>query len=171
VKYLSYYLFIAIAFSISLFAQNENQKPCSSPEAKQFDFWVGDWDLTWTDKNGNTQTGTNSITKTLNNCVIEENFTGGPFIGRSLSVYNPNKKVWQQTWVDNSGGYLEFSGGFDDKKMILSRELITKDNKKVKQRMIFYNITENKLDWNWEKSTDDGKIWQLAWKIHYLRKK
>jgi len=73
--------------------------------------------------------------------------------------------------VDNSGGYLEFAGGFEDKKMILSRELITKDNKKVKQRMIFYNITENKLDWNWEKSTDDGKTWQLAWKIHYSRKK
>jgi len=93
VKYLSLFLILLFAFSISLFAQNGNQKPCSSLEAKQFDFWVGEWDLTWQDKDGNTQTGSNIITKTLNNCVIEENFTGGSFIGRSLSVYNPNKKV------------------------------------------------------------------------------
>jgi len=170
-KYLSLYLILAFAFSISSFAQNESQKPCSSPEAAQFDFWVGKWDLTWTDKNGNTQKGTNNITKTLNGCVIEENFTGGSFIGRSLSVYNPNKKLWQQTWVDNSGGYLEFTGGLKDDKLILSREFTTKNDKKVKQRMIFYNISENELDWNWERSTDDGNTWQLSWKIHYVRKK
>ena len=128
------------------------------------------WDLTWMDKNGNIQKGTNSITKIFNGCVIEENFTSGSFIGRSISVYNPNKNVWQQTWVDNSGGYLEFSGRFEDVKMILSREFTNTDNKKVKQRMIFYNISENELDWNWEKSTDDGKTWQLTWKIHYQRR-
>ena len=169
-KYLYLYFLVVFSFSISLFAQNENQRPCSSPEATQFDFWVGEWELAWSDKNGNNQTGTNSITKILNGCVIEENFKGGSFIGRSLTVYNPNKKVWQQTWVDNSGGYLEFSGGFVDDQIILSREFRTKDNKKVKQRMIFYNITKNKIDWNWEKSLDDVKTWQLAWKIHYARK-
>ena len=170
-KNLKLSLLFLLTFSISLIAQSDNQKPCSSPQASQFDFWIGDWDLTWTDKNGNTQKGTNSITKILNGCVIEENFKGGSFIGRSLSVYNPNKKVWQQTWVDNSGGYLEFSGNLEKDQMILSREFTTKENKKIKQRMVFYNISENELDWNWEKSTDDGKTWQLAWKIHYMRKK
>ena len=167
--YLKLSFIILLVFSISLFSQSGNQKPCSSPEAKQFDFWVGEWDLTWTDNNGNSQRGTNSITKILNRCIIEENFTGGSFVGKSLSVYNPNKKVWQQTWVDNSGGYLEFSGGMDGDKMILSREFTNKDNKKVKQRMVFYNISENEMDWNWEKSTDDGNTWQLSWKIHYIR--
>ena len=169
-KYLNSILFNIVLLTMFLFAQNGNQKPCSSPEAKQFDFWIGEWDLTWQDKDGNTLTGSNSISKILNSCVIEENFTGGEFIGKSFSVYNPVKKLWQQTWVDNEGSYLEFAGGFEDGKMILFREITTKENKKIKQRMIFYNISENQLDWNWEKSTDNGKTWQLAWKIHYTRK-
>ena len=72
-----------LTFSISLFAQSDNQKPCSSTEATQFDFWVGDWDLTWTDKNGNLQTGTNRVTKILNGCVMEKNFKGVAFMGGS----------------------------------------------------------------------------------------
>lgn len=164
-------IILMLFFFVSLvFSQKNNQNPCSSPEAQQFDFWVGEWDLTWQDSDGNTQTGTNSITKVLNGCVIEENFSGGNFIGRSLSVYNPQKKMWLQTWVDNSGGYLEFTGGFENDKMTLEREFATKEGKLIQQRMVFYNITENELDWNWEKSTDKGKNWQLAWKIHYKKK-
>ena len=43
------YLFILlIIFSIaSAKSQTQNQKPCSATEASQFDFWVGDWGLTW----------------------------------------------------------------------------------------------------------------------------
>jgi hypothetical protein len=28
-------------------AQSQQEKPCSAPEASQFDFWVSDWKLTW----------------------------------------------------------------------------------------------------------------------------
>ena len=170
-KIFTTYFIIFLLFPVLSFAQDNNQKPCSSAEASQFDFWVGEWNLTWQDKDGNTLTGSNNITKILNGCVIEENFKGGNFIGKSVSVYNPNKIVWQQTWVDNGGSYLEFVGGFEDGKMTLSREITTEENKKIMQRMIFYNIANNELDWNWEKSTDNGKTWQLAWKIHYSRKK
>ena len=170
-KYIHLNIFFVLIFSISLFAQSTNQKPCASPAAKQFDFWIGEWDLTWIDKNGQTQTGENIISKILNGCVIEENFTGGNFIGKSVSVYNTNKKQWQQTWVDNSGGYLDFTGSFENNQMILSRQFTNKDGKVIKQRMVFYNIFKNELDWNWEKSTDSGKTWQLEWKIHYKRRK
>jgi len=30
--------------------------PCSDERSNQFDFWIGEWDLTWIDKEGNTQT-------------------------------------------------------------------------------------------------------------------
>jgi hypothetical protein len=157
--------------SFAVFAQEgETQKepPCSSPEANQFDFWVGEWDLTW----GENGKGSNSIEKIMNGCVILENFDGTPSMelkGMSVSTFSKQLRKWQQTWVDNSGGYLDFIGGFQDGKMILSREFV-KDDKKLMQRMVWYNISENELDWNWERSNDSGQTWKVLWNIHYKRK-
>lgn len=53
--------------------------------------------------------------------------------------------------------------------MILSRTA-TKDGRSFLQRMVFYNISENELDWNWERSDDQGQSWQCLWHIHYQRR-
>jgi hypothetical protein len=143
--------------------------PCDIPEARQFDFWVGDWDLTW----GEDGKGTNHITKILDSCVIKEEFDGTPSIrlkGISVSTYSRPLRKWQQTWVDNSGGYLDFSGGMQDGRMVLTRQA-TRDGKRFLQRMVWYNIGESELDWNWERSGDQGKTWEVLWKIHYVRRK
>ena len=135
---------------------------------EQFNFWVGEWNLTW-GKNGK---GTNTIRKILNNKIIEENFNGTPsipLIGRSYSAYDKNTGKWKQTWVDNSGSYLDFSGEFKDGKMSLSRKLIVK-GKPVIQRMVWHSITKNAFIWNWESSSDNGKTWKINWKISYKRK-
>jgi hypothetical protein len=168
------FIIVLLSTSIctSMFSQNKNnEKPCSSPEAAQFDFWVGKWKVEWQNNDSTKGAGTNTINSILGKCVIEENFDGKPgldFTGKSYSVYNPNKKIWQQTWVDSQGGYMVFSGGMENDKMILSRKISVED-KKILQRMVFYNISEDELDWNWESSKDDGKTWQLNWKIHYTR--
>ena len=165
------FLFIITIFAgTGLMAQNQN-KPCNMEEASQFDFWIGEWNLTWTGPNGEIQQGTNKITKILDGCVIEENFDGAPSIplkGRSISTYSPQKKAWIQIWVDNQGGYLDFTGDYVRGEMILSRET-TLNGSPLFQRMVWYNITEDELDWNWEKS-NDGITWELSWKIHYKRK-
>jgi hypothetical protein len=88
----------------------------------------------------------------------------------SVSSWNPQLGRWQQTWVDNQGGYLDFVGGFEDGKMILSRET-EREGKTILQRMVFENITENSLDWNWERSEDGGTTWTLLWHLLYTRKK
>ena len=151
-------------------AQN-NPNPCESPEFSQLDFWVGEWDLTWEGPNGETKTGTNIITKVLGSCVIEENFDGAPGIplkGKSISTYSPQKKAWIQIWVDNQGGYLDFTGQYVGGKMILSRQA-ERNGTPIFQRMVWYNISSDELDWNWEGSAD-GVNWEVNWHIHYKRK-
>ena len=164
------------AFAVSYAAETEPTEPqppsgkCSSDEYRQFDFWIGHWDLSW-GKGETAGTGTNIITAELDDCVIEENFTSHdaqPFVGHSLSVYNPTDQLWRQTWVDNNGGYLDFEGGPDGDRMILSREA-NKDGKTFLQRMVWYNIEDDSLDWNWERSVDSGVTWEVLWKIHYRR--
>jgi hypothetical protein len=45
----------------------------------------------------------------------------------------------------------------------------TKEADNLVKRMVFYNITKEKFDWDWESSKDSGKTWNLSWQIHYLR--
>src|SRR5258706_7358811 len=141
--------------------------PCSLPEARQFDFWIGDWDLTW-----DGGSGTNVVHAVLDGCAIQENFDGTPSLslrGMSLSLYNSAIGKWQQTWVDNDGSYLALTGAFENGIMALSMER-TFEGKPAIMRMIFYNVARTELDWKWERSTDAGATWQLLWKIHYQRK-
>lgn len=156
-------------FSTVVLAQENPKSPCDFPEAKQFDFWLGEWNLTWADSGK----GFNKVEKILGGCVIQENFDGlnsTPLKGISVSTYNKNLKKWQQTWVDNSGAYLDFVGEFSEGKMILAREFTNKEGKKIKQRMVWFDIKENSLNWNWESSLDEGKTWKPLWQIHYSRK-
>jgi len=148
------------------------------PAARQFDFWLGEWELTWPGEHtglpaGQTGRGTNRIRAILDSCVIEESFSAESPVslrGLSFSVYNRHTGEWQQTWVDNEGSYLDFTGGFRDGKMILVRQATTPEGSEFLQRMVWHNLTPTELDWNWEASHDEGKTWQLKWQIHYRRK-
>ncbi len=134
------------------------------------DFWVGDWSATWPGKPGQAEVrGTNTIRKILGDCVIEENFAGPGLEGKSVSTFNLRSGRWQQTWVDNGGGYLDFVGGTEGANFVFSREF-TASGKKIMQRMVFKNIQQNSFDWSWEKSDDGGKSWTVLWPIHYVRK-
>ncbi len=163
---------LAITLSVTVAQAQTDDKPCSSKEASQFDFWVGNWQLNWKDTDGTVKTGTNVTTKILGGCVIEENFTSGDgtFIGRSVSVYNPAKKIWQQTWVDNNGAYMDFTGGKDGDILYLQRKVTNKAGKEVIQKMTFTDIKENSFTWNWESSGDNGATWAQIWQILYTRK-
>lgn len=133
----------------------------------QFDFWIGDWNLTW----GDNQHGANRIRSIFNGKVIQENFEDDgetPLIGMSVSVYSPIDHKWRQTWVDNQGSYLDFVGSWRDGKMILQRSAVI-DNMPVIQRMVWHNIEPDRLEWNWERSGDDGQTWKTVWQIHYVR--
>jgi hypothetical protein len=172
-------LLILLALSLTpLFAQQSSgptppPNPCLQPEQKQLDFWVGDWDLTWpAQKDGQLAHGTNSIHRVLDSCVVEENFSAGSsghLRGKSMSIFDIHSGQWRQTWVDNEGGYLDFTGTWKDSQMTLSREF-NQNGKLVQQRMVFKNIAPNEFDWSWESSNDSGKTWQVSWPIHYKRK-
>jgi len=148
--------------------------PCSGPEWKQLDFWVGEWDLTWPARGPNPAgTASNRIEKVLGGCVVEESFAAnGPaaLVGRSFSAYDARAKRWRQTWVDNEGSYLDFEGGLDGGNMALIHHSTTREGQPQMGRMVFLNVTADSLDWRWEKSLDGGKTWQLQWPIHYVRK-
>jgi len=130
----------------------------------QFDFWLGDWDVAW----GDDGKGTNRVERILDGKIIQEKFSAPDLQGMSVSSYDPERNLWCQTWVDNNGTYLDFTGTLGDGKMILSRDAIVK-GQACKQRMVWYDIRGDTLEWNWERSDDDGDTWRVLWQIHYRR--
>ena len=135
-----------------------------NPE-NQFDFWLGEWDVNW----GEDGKGTNHITHIMDDKIIQESFSAPDLKGMSVSSYDPERGLWCQTWVDNNGSYLDFTGTFEDGKMILVRDAIVR-GEACQQRMVWYNIEESRLDWNWERSDDGGATWRVLWQIKYKRK-
>lgn len=160
--------------AITLTAMQQPASPCTTPEQRQFDFWVGNWSLDWPgDKPGQVAHGANHIEKILDGCVVQESFDGGSSMhlrGTSVSTFDAREGKWKQTWVDNEGGYLDFVGEFKNGQMILSREGKRPDGTSVLQRMVWKSISSRQLDWSWEASADGGKTWQVRWPIHYTRK-
>ncbi len=132
----------------------------------QFDFWVGDWILSW--EGG---TGRNRISAVLDGAVILEEFSADPpeeLRGMSVSTVSSETGDWRQTWVDNTSGYLDFRGGLRDGEMILEREGLAK-GEKIRQRMVWTDITPDALTWRWERSDDRGATWRTLWLIGYRR--
>jgi len=157
-----------LLITTKVFSQVPPAKPCSVPECAQFDFWLGAWDLTYNDS----VHATNIVTKELDGCVIQENFKdpNTKLDGKSWSVYSTRLKKWQQTWVDNQGGYIVLTGGMEGDSMILHTQPFTSPKGTVVQnKMLYYNITANSFDWSWESSQDAGKTWKVSWKIHYKK--
>ena len=138
--------------------------------ARQFDFWLGDWDCTW-HADGLEHVGTNSVYADLGGAVIVENFDGRPsldFQGLSFSVYDRTAGCWKQTWVDSEGSYLDFTGGYENGVMELRRSGEA-DGVPALFRMRFEHIEPNAFDWSWQRSTDDGRTWTPLWEIEYRR--
>lgn len=144
-----------------------------SPE--DFDFWVGSWELSWDSGNGVIGKGTNNIVKILDGKVIQENFAatdaGGMtgFKGTSISVFNPNSKTWRQAWADNQGGYFDFIGEIQGDRKIFKTKPLVRDGKEIIMRMVFYDISQDQLIWDWEHTEDGGQNWTLQWRINYQR--
>jgi hypothetical protein len=162
-----------IASPLLAAAQAPAPPTCDGPEWKQFDFWVGDWDLSYKAADGKVLASRNKVTKILGGCVLLEQFSGAPgtkLDGHSVSTFDRNARQWKQTWVDNTGSYLDFTGGFADAKMILARDA-ERQGKKFRQRMVWQDIRADAFKWLWQRSDDGGATWSTQWEIDYRRAK
>ncbi len=143
-------------------------QPCIGPEHKQFDFWVGEWNVNGTQGR---QVGTNSIRKIMDGCVIQENWEGqGSVKGTSFNLYDTTDKKWHQIWVDNQGSLLLLEGGLKDGKMEMTGETTNPQGQKVQHRITWEPQSGSKVRQHWVSSADGGKTWTNAFDGVYNRK-
>lgn len=102
------------------FAQTPPAQPsaCSAPEHRQFDFWVGRWDVYPTGKDK--LVAHSLIEKLYGGCAVRENWMPiGKAGGGSLNNYVTEDKVWRQTWLDSNNARVDFEGGLNGSAMVL----------------------------------------------------
>jgi hypothetical protein len=156
-------LFAALAtMLVTLQAPAAPPRPCATPAHRQFDFWIGTWDVTGP---AGEFAGTNRIEPADEGCVLTESWSSarGGYTGRSLnSVGNDGR--WRQTWVDSSGLRLELVGGLVDGRMVLEGETpaAATGALPVKNRITWSPEPEGRVRQHWETSADGGKTYTTA---------
>lgn len=149
--------------------------PCSKPEFRQLDFWVGEWEAF--DLKGN-KSGDSKISIIIDSCVILEEWTGTPnqgftYTGKSFNSYNAATKQWQQTWTDNTGNTTEFlRGEGSNGKVVYYADKVTDPKGKIfMRRLTFTKLDKDKVRQFGEISTDSGTTWKAEYDLEYRRKK
>lgn len=168
---------ILLTISISLFTKViYAQKPCSKPEFRQFDFWIGDWEV-FGPKGA--KAGESRISVILDSCVILEEWTsanaqqGWIYSGKSFNSYNAATQQWQQTWTDNTGNTTEYlRGEGSNGRIIYYADKVTgPGGKYFMRRLTFTKINDYKVKQLGERSDDDGATWKTEYDLEYRRKK
>lgn len=141
---------------------------CTSPERRQFDFWVGDWIVR--DANGKLA-GTNLVTREFGGCALQEHWKGvGTGRGSSFNSYLPGAKLWQQTWVDNQGLTLHLTGTLRGDSMVLRGTRIDARGRTVVDRIIWTPLRGGRVRQHWQESTDNGKHYTEIFDGYYSKR-
>ena len=139
---------------------------CADLAYKQFDFWLGDWNVSNT---AGKLIGRDHVTRAFGGCVVQESWTsveGGT--GGSFSMYDSSRKLWHQTWVDSSGTLVVLEGNLKDGRMLLTGTQMDHEGKLEQTRMT-WTQEGGKIRQLWQASPDGGKTWNTIFEAIYSK--
>ena len=92
--------------------------PCLlKPEYRQFDYWLGSWDVKIP---AGFSAGASLIEKSADGCFLHQTWKGTFGLnGQSFTFYDPATEEWTQTWVGQLGAPATLRGGLVDGVMTL----------------------------------------------------
>lgn len=157
---------VFLLFSCACLAQT----PCDSiANYRQFDFWVGEWNVY---QNGK-KIAESSITPTQGNCGILEDYRPLNYAGgNSISYYDSADGSWKQNWVANGrvSHYVE-PENYSEGEMQLIAKHTDKEGRPFQLRMIYYyDENADTVRQVMDRSTDEGETWTTVFDGLYQRK-
>jgi len=141
-----------------------NAHPCKlSPEYRQFDYWLGEWDV----EIAGQKLASSSVQIVLDDCVVFENYTDSRgYAGKSFSIYDATTKKWEQRYVDTTGGFHTWTGGIEDGRMVFYWK-----NPQGLNKMTYEKEGPDRVRQLLFSSNDEGKTWQPTYNGLYIRRK
>lgn len=149
-------------------------RPCSGAEYRQFDFWLGEWDVF---NPAGQKIGTNSITSMNDGCVVYENWRDARGdTGNSFNFYETKTKRWHQFWVASNGNAAPLSAAADGTPMPMSGGLVdgamvlqSPAGVKPRNRWTWSRVEGGKVRQHAEQSDDDGRTWRTVFDGLYVK--
>ncbi|HYV97758.1 MAG TPA: tetratricopeptide repeat protein [Gemmatimonadaceae bacterium] len=150
-------------------------RPCMhNARFREFDFWIGDWDVRPTGQPPAGPPARNTVTLDDNSCVITEHWTApSGSEGQSFNIFDRSYGVWRQTWVDNVGGQHDYRGSLKDGNMVFVGDTPMPNGQpgRVPTRLTFFHISKDSVRQFSEISPDSGRTWQVSYDLTYVRRK
>jgi ketosteroid isomerase-like protein len=129
---------------------------CAAPEYRQFDFWIGDWDVF---ESGATQPVARvRVERSLDGCVLHELYEDDAGVrGESLSIFDRTRGVWHQTWMTNGGQLVTVEGDWQEGVMSMhGRSSGNRDESLVR---VTWKPAEGNVRETAATSRDRGRTW------------
>lgn len=159
--------------------------PCPEPEARAFDFWIGEWDVrnrhrrpnsddpAWVD----TGLATNRVYAVLEGCAIVEHWrgtvSGRELIGFSVRAWNPRMREWDLVllWPQpERPNFGVLQGTFRHGRGEFFFDGTNAQGQPLRNRYSFADITPASLRWDVAVSADAGLTWRTNWIMEFTRR-
>jgi hypothetical protein len=155
-------------------ALDRNARPCEhDPVYRQFDYWLGTWDVRANGAPPDTPPATNVITRIHRGCVILESWTAPGQTGQSFNIYDRVEKKWHQTWVDSTGSLHEYWGGLTDGNMVYEGDIPAPPGRgggRVRTRLTFFRLPDGSVRQYSERTADGGRTWSVNYDLIYTKR-
>jgi hypothetical protein len=140
---------------------------CESAEHKQFDFWVGEWDVFRSDTNQ--LVARSLIEKLYGGCAIRENWMplNGFGAGGSLNSYRPEEKHWRQVYTGSANGWADYVGGIMGKAMVIEGTQIMPTGKATPVKITYEPGADGSVVQTGYQSADGRVTWQVNYQFVY----
>ena len=131
---------------------------CDAPEHRQFDFWLGEWNVDGVHS---------SITRDPVGCTIYELYRSQQ-TGRSISFYDPVSRQWHQTYLfGQNNPPLRMSGGMEGNRMVM---YVRDAGGELRQRWSWFVNADGTVTQRNEGTQDNGATWNVGFNGIYRRR-
>ncbi len=173
---------VSHTFSLHSAAQEESQTPtpqpppppCQADVYRQFDFWLGDWEVFTSD---GAKAGENKITREENGCLILEKWTsvtggtGQSYNYVDASTIAGNTPQWRQIWVSGAAT-IDYIGGLNkDSTMVLKGTIAYRNGNTAPFRGKWSQQKDGSVKQFFEQFNTQTKEWDSWFLGIYRRKK
>lgn len=137
---------------------------CTSAESRQFDFWLGEWDVS--NPGSSDLVAESSITLADQGCVIIEEWRPfqGPS-GHSINFYDATDQRWHQAWADATPRRAEYRGALENGVLVFEQLASN-----PQARMSFQALDANTVR-QWGERLDPATgAWNVTWDLTYRRR-
>jgi hypothetical protein len=161
--------------------------PACAGEARDFDFWLGDWrieqQIRAADGGWLTLPARTSVTASPDGCVINEHWSGdvqffwegmsapARIWGHSVRSFDPAARSWRIYWMDSRTPRFDapYVGRFDGDRGEFFRQFETADGAARTGRITFHKLGGDRVDWELAISSDEGATWAVLWSMRMTR--